>query len=144
MTLRKIEAPEDGKIDLWLVEQGDVVTPGTPLAVLDIQGELRQIESEYTGIIKSLKAAEGMLVIGHAVLAVLDAYDPHSRRTKDMVANTKLNRDIKEIVEGVVTPKFEEVSKRFDDVDKRFDGIDKRFDALEAKLDKLIKSPPKP
>lgn len=135
MTLRKIEAPEDGKIDLWLVEKGDIVTPGTPLAVLDIRGELRQIESEYAGIVTSLKAAEGMLVIGHAVLAVLDAYGPHSRRKQDMVANTKLNRDIKEIVEGVVTPKFEEVSKRFD-------GIDKTLAEINAKLGITPPAPP--
>lgn len=144
MTLRKVEAPEGGRIDLWLVEQGDVVTPGTPLAMLDIQGELRQIQSEYAGIVTSLKVAEGVLVLGHAILAVLDAFDPHSQREMDMVANTKLNRDIKKIVEDVVTPKFDEVSKRFNTVDKRLKSIDATLASINAKLDVTPPPPAKP
>ncbi len=137
MTLRKVEAPEGGRIDLWLVEQGDVVTPGTPLAMLDIQGELRQIQSEYAGIVTSLKVAEGMLVLGHAVLAVLDAFDPHSQREMDMVANTKLNRDIREIVTDVVKPEF-------DKVNSRLDGIDKTLASINAKLGVTPPPPAKP
>lgn len=107
MTLSKIVAPEPGTLEQWFVEEGDVVSAGDPIALLDIQGELRQIRAKEGGIVQALRLAEHAFAAGRMILAILDAFDETGRgKRKKVVADTKLKQDIKAIVEGVVNPQF--------------------------------------
>jgi archaellum component FlaC len=124
-----------------LVEEGDAVEVGTPLVVLDIDGESRQIASEYAGLVKTIQFAKNATFAAHVTLAVLEVLKGKNQgRVENIVSDDKLIKDIEEVVERVVKPHFAAVNKRFDGVDKRFDGMDKRFDGMDKRFTGIEKT----
>lgn len=141
MTIRKIIAPDESGLIHWLVEEGDTVEAGTPLAVLDINGESRQIRSEYGGLVKAIRLADHASFAAHVTLAVLEVLEGTNRgKAPSIVSDEKsqLIVDIEQVVERVVKP-------HFDAVGKRFTGIEKTLAEMNAKLSSgLPNSPKKP
>lgn len=66
---------EEGEFADWLVAPGDTVTKGMPLAVVLTDKVEMEIESEVTGTVTRLTAAEGDVVAVGDPLGYVDATD---------------------------------------------------------------------
>ena len=135
MTTRPVEAPFNGTIEEWLVEDGEEIHAGEELVIITIKNRSVTVLAEADGSVKKILHAEGETVLSGWKLAIIEEIDAALSSLEDaMTKDSQFLKDIKKVVEDVVKP-------RFDAIDARFDGVDAKLDALSgvnAKLDQLL------
>ena len=62
----------EGTILKWLIEEGDRVEKGTPIAEIEIAKATNELESPVSGVVVKLVAAEEETVHIQGLLAIID------------------------------------------------------------------------